>query len=193
AAEIVASYDLDHFFRAMPQRLLVRSLRVAAKVDSGGISFAGLSSDGTRGGNVLSAALLRSMPAVEIDSGQIELATPLGPLTIPLKGSLNPRSDGAVEAAFDLQAQSAHGRFAGTLRAVAADGAVDADLAIVDGTAAIERTLSAAFTGRTKLTWAGKGHPRVSAALDLKEISVEGTAFPARPPPRAKADAHWDW
>src|SRR5262249_12668757 len=137
AAEIVASYDLDHFLAAKPQRLVIRSLRVAATIDSAGISFGGLgSSNGTGGGDTFSASLLRSVPAVEIDGGLIALATPFGPLTMPFKGVVNPRSGGGVEGMFDLQAQSTHGRLAGTLKAVAADGGVDADLAIADGTAA---------------------------------------------------------
>src|SRR5262249_13304731 len=49
ATEIVAFYDFDHFLAATPQRLVIRSLRVAAAVDSAGISFGGLGSSNATG------------------------------------------------------------------------------------------------------------------------------------------------
>src|SRR4030095_15581915 len=39
AAEIVASYDLRHFLRAQPERLVIRGLRVSARLDSHRLSL----------------------------------------------------------------------------------------------------------------------------------------------------------
>ncbi len=192
AAEIVASYDLDHFLQAQPERLVLRNLHVSARLDSGGLSFGGLRlANGNGGGRVLSAALLRAVPTVAIDSGLIDLATPIGPLAVPFQGSMSPRPDGSLEAAIDLQAQSAHGRLSGALKLVAADGRIDADLTIADGTATIGQTLSTAFTGRTKVTWVETARPVVSAALELKGTSVAETAFPAGTLAIEMADAQW--
>jgi len=192
AAEIVASYDLDHFLQAWPERLVLRNLRVSARLDSGGISFGSLRlENGFGGGRVLSAALLRAVPTVAIDSGRIDLATPIGPLAVPFQGTMSPRPDGSLEAAIDLQAQSAHGRSRGALKLVAADGRIDADLTIADGTATIGQTLSTAFTGRTKVTWVETARPHVSAALELRGTNVAETAFPAGTLAIEIADAQW--
>jgi hypothetical protein len=192
AAEIIASYDFVHFLRAQPERLVLRGLRVSARLDSSGIAFGGLGlTNGNGEGGVVNAAMLQAVPMVAIDSGRIELVTPIGPLAVPLKGSVKPRSDGGVEAAIDLQAKSAHGRFGGALKLVAADGRIDADLTIVDGAAAIGQTLSTAFTGRTKVTWVEPRRPQVSVALELKETTVAGTAFPAGSLMIEVADAQW--
>jgi len=192
AAEIIASYDFAHFLQAQPERLVLRNLRVSARLDSGGLSFGSLRlANGSGGGKVLGAALLRAVPMVAIESGRIDLATPSGSLAVPIQGTMSPRPDGSLEAAIDLQAQSAHGRLTGALKLVAADGRIDADLTIADGTATIGQTLSTAFTGRTTVTWVETARPQVSAALELKGTGVAETAFPAGTLAIEIADAQW--
>src|SRR5215470_12416337 len=61
AGEIIASYDFDHFLQGRPQRLVLRDLRVSARLDAGGLSFESLTSENGEGRR-LDGALLRSIP-----------------------------------------------------------------------------------------------------------------------------------
>src|SRR5262249_48818277 len=190
AGEIIASYDFDHFLQGRPQRLVLRDLRVSARLDAGGLSFESLTSENGEGRR-LDGALLRSIPALEIESGQIDLTTPIGPVAMSLTGAATPRSDGSVEAAIDLQARTADGRLGGVLAGLATTDPIGAGPTVAEGTAALGRGLSGAFAGKTKMAWAATGHPQVSAALDLKAIDAGGTVFPAGSLTVEMADAQW--
>ena len=192
AGEIIASYDFDHFLQARPQHLVVRDLRVSARLDARGLAFDSLDLvSGKSGGRFVDRAFLRSLPTVDVEAGQVELTTPIGPLALPFKGSATLRSDGAVNAAMDLQVQSAHGRLGGTLALVLTEDRIDANLSIANGTAAIGQSLSTAFAGRTKVVWMANGHPQVSGALDFKEIDAGGNVFPAGSFSIDMMDAQW--
>jgi Dicarboxylate transport len=192
AGEIVASYDFRHFLQASPQRLVVRDLRASARLASGGLSFGSLgltNEDG--GGGVFGAALLRAVPPVVIESGRIELVTPVGPVTAPFQGIMNPRPDGSLAAAIDVQAQSEHATLRGEIKLVAAAGAIDADLTIGDGTITIAQTLSTTFTGEARLIWVSTENPHISADLKLLGTSLAEVAFPAGGLTIDVTDAQW--
>jgi hypothetical protein len=97
------------------------------------------------------------VPPGVIESGRIELVTPIGSVTVPFQGIMNPRPDGSLAAAIDVQAQSEHATLRGGIKLVAADGAIDADLTIEDGTITIAQTLSTTFTGDARLIWVSTG------------------------------------
>jgi hypothetical protein len=179
AGEIIASYDFGHFLQAQPQRLVVRDLRASARLDTGGLSFNSLDlTSRNGGGGILDEALFRAVPPAVIESGRIELVTPIGRVAIPFQGIMGPRPDGSLAATIDVHAQSEHGTLRGALKLVAANGTIDADLTIADGTTTIAQTLSTTFTGGARLTWVNTGPPHISADLKLLGTNLAEVGFP---------------
>ncbi|MGE0119981.1 MAG: YdbH domain-containing protein [Dongiaceae bacterium] len=178
AGEIIAAYDLD-FVDLRLTSVTLRDLRVAGRLDADGLSFGSLVGKGEAGGTFVDAALLQSMPPMSIESGRIDLATPYGPVTLPLRGEASPQPDGTIQAAIALELQSANVGARGDLALLLGTDSIGADLRIAEGTAAAADGLSIAFSGQARLDWQAAGRPRISAELALAQIAVAEGAFPS--------------
>jgi len=179
AAEIVASYHIGDLVDARIERLAIRDLRVAARLDSNGLSIGGLPQAGQGGDAFVDAAILRLLPPVTIEAGRLDLATAMGTVTVPFQGTASPEPDGTVRASIAVQLQSAVAEARGDLDLHLAADDLGADLRIESGTAGLAGTASSAFSGQARLDWAAAGRPRLSAALQLAETAVADVGFPA--------------
>jgi hypothetical protein len=190
AGEIIAAYDLD-FVDLRLTSVTLRDLRVAARLDANGLSFGSLVGKSEAGGTFLDAALLQSVPAVSIESGRIDLATPYGPVVLPFRGTALPQPDGKVQAAIMLELQSANVGARGDFALLLAAEGIGADLRIEDGTAAAADGLSTAFSGQARLDWAAGGRPRLSADLTLARAAIAEAAFPSGELSVAATETEW--
>jgi hypothetical protein len=179
AAEITASYDLDGLMGVHLTRVAIKDLRVAGRLDAGGLSIGGLGrANETSGGSFVDGAFLRSVPPVAIESGRIDLATTIGPVVLPLQGTVTPQPDGTLEAAIALDLEADAVDAGGKLDLVLAQSSIGADLRIETGTAEVAGTASSAFSGSARLDWEATGRPRLSADVELAESAVADIAFP---------------
>ncbi len=179
AAEVTASYDLDGLMGVHLTRVAIKDLRISGRLDAGRLSIGGLGRTGeTNGGRFVDGAFLRSVPPVAIESGRIDLTTTVGPVVLPLQGTVAPQPDGTVKAAITLGLESDAVDAGGNLDLVLAESTIGADLRIETGTAQVAGTASSAFSGVARLDWEATGRPRLSADVKLVESAVADIAFP---------------
>ena len=191
AGEVIASYDLALILGSPIKRVVLRDVRVQGRLDSNGLLFGRLGPRAERGGPLLPASFVEAMPPVEIESGRIDLATPIGPVVLPIHGLLTPKADGSVEAALDVKVESAWGAIDGALALVAQQRRIDADLTIDTGLITSGADIPIAFHGSAKLGWEQGGHPQISAALELRAANIAAADFPAARLTIDMTDARW--
>jgi hypothetical protein len=133
AGEVIASYNLTEILGSPLEHIVVRDLHVQGRLDSDGLLFGRLGPANDSGGPLLSSSFIQTMPPVEIESGRIDLATPIGPVILPVHGLLAPVSDGSLAGTLDVQVQSERGAIDGTLALVAQERRINADLTINTG------------------------------------------------------------
>src|SRR5262247_1217292 len=109
AGEVIASYDLAEILGSPLTRVTIRDLRVQGRLDSDGLLFGQLGPGSGSGGPLLPASFVQALPPVEIESGRIDLATPIGPAVLPVRGLLLPKAAGSLGATLDVQIQSEQG------------------------------------------------------------------------------------
>lgn len=172
AGEVIASYNLTQILGSPLERIVVRDLHVQGRLDSDGLLFGRLRPANHSGGPLLPSSFIQTMPPVEIENGRIDLATPIGPMVLPIHGLLAPQSDGSLAGTLDVQVQSERGTIDGELALVAQERRIDADLTINTGSITSAAGKTIAFRGGVKLDWEQGGHPQISSALELSTAGV---------------------
>jgi hypothetical protein len=191
AAELTASYDLHGLLGVQVTQIVIRDLRLTARLDADGLSLGGLGRTEERSGRFVDDALLRSMPPVAIESGRIDLATMIGPVVLPFQGTASPQPDGTVKAAIAVQLESSPVNARGNLDLALAESSLGADLRIETGLVAMAETASSAFSGRARLDWEATGRPRLAADVVLAESAVADIAFPTGALAIEATDSRW--
>jgi hypothetical protein len=191
AGEVIASYDIAQILGSPLERVVLRDLRVQGRLDSNGLLFGRLGPANDSGGPLLPASVVQAMPPVEIESGRIDLATPFGPVVLPIRGLLTPKADGSLAGTLDVQVESARGKIDGALALVSRERRIDGDLTINTGSIALGTDMPIAFRGGVKLGWEQGGHPQVSAALELGAASIATTDLPPTTLTVDMTDAQW--
>jgi len=191
AGEVIASYNLAQILGSPLERVVLRDLRVQARLDSDGLSFGRLGPESDSGGPLLPASVVQAMPEVEIESGRIDLATPFGPAVLPIRGLLMPKGDGSLGATLDVAIESERGTIDGALTLVVQERRIDSDLTINAGSITRVTDIPIAFRGGVKLGWEQDGHPQISAALELGAARVANTDLPPTTLTVDMTDARW--
>ncbi len=191
AGEVIASYNLAQIFGSPLERIVVRDVRVQGRLDANGLLFGRLGPANDSGGPLLPASVVQAMPDVEIESGRIDLETPIGPVVLPIRGLLVPKADGSLAGTLDVQVESERGTIDGVLALVVQERHIDSDLTINAGSIAHRTDTPIAFSGGVKLGWEQGGHPQISAALELGAARVAATDLPPTTLTVDITDARW--
>jgi hypothetical protein len=191
AGEVIASYNLAEIFGSPLERIVVRDLRVQGRLDANGLLFGRLGPAADSGGPLLPASVVQAMPEVEIESGRIDLATPIGPVVLPVRGRLAPKADGSLAGTLDVQLESETGTMDGVLALVVQERHIESDLTINAGSIARGSDTPVAFSGGVKLGWEQGGRPQISAALELGAAKVAATDLPPATLTVDITDARW--
>jgi hypothetical protein len=153
AGEVIASYNLAQVLGSPLERVVVRDLRVQGRLDSDGLLFGRLGPANDSGGPLLPASFIQAMPPVEIESGRIDLTTPIGPVVLPIRGLLAPKADGSLGGTLDVQVESERGAIDGALALAVRERGIDGDLTINTGSIRLGADMPLAFSGGVKLGW----------------------------------------
>ncbi len=191
AGEVIASYNLAEVFGSPLERVVVRDLHMQGRLDSDGLLFGRLGPANESGGPLLPASFIQAMPPVEIESGRIDLTTPIGPVVLPIRGLLAPKADGSLGGTLDVQVESERGAIDGALALAVRERGIDGDLTINTGSIGLGADMPLAFSGGVKLGWQQGGHPRISAVLELGAARVATTDLPPATLTVDMTDARW--
>ena len=190
ADEIVVDYAPAGLVRGRVERVLLRGLRVAVRLDGTRPSLGSLDAALAALGATIEpgdGAARPPVPPFVVESARIDLATPFGPVALPFGGELGLSPAGGLAGDFALAAESGFGRLAGRLTLTLAGDAIDGRVEIAEGAIAHPALAVTAVTGEmtfsatpaglmgatTRLRVVGLGLPTLSPAVATAVLSAE--------------------
>lgn len=175
AENIIARYTLGDLIAGQVDIVEIHKLRLSARLDANGLTVSGL--ERIAGARRQEGTGFRSAPRIAIQSGLIDLATPLGPVVLPFDATVTPLGDGNLRAAIETRVGTQMGRLAGKIDVLASPNEISADAQIDDGTITIGDTLRSAVAGRLTARLAAGGEPTLKGDLQLGATSIAGFPF----------------
>ncbi|MBX6323823.1 MAG: hypothetical protein IRY94_18560, partial [Rhodospirillaceae bacterium] len=178
AREVIATYTPAGIREGRFEGVTVRGLRGRLSADGTGPLFGSLESPlrsllAAEGGGPPAA-----LPPLTLEDAVIEVATPLGPATLHLAGTVEPEPDAVAAAGLEVQAELPLGRLAGRLEASAGpDGGVSGSLIIQDGALAAAEAGSAGLAGFVQFATSSAGLERLDSDLTLSQPALAGMSF----------------
>lgn len=175
ARTIVARYTLGDLIAGRVGIVEIHELRLSARLDANGLTVSGLERiDGAKRQEVTG---FKAAPRIAIQSGRIDLATPLGPVALPFDATVEPFADGNLRATIETRVESQMGRLAGKIDVLASRNEISAEVLIDDGTIAVGDHLRSTIAGRVTARLAAGGIPTLQGKLQLGATSIAGLPF----------------
>ena len=174
ASRVVLRYAPGDLVDGRVREVVVSGLALNAAISPDGLSLGALDRLGGRGG----AAGAVAVGAITLREARIEVASPLGAITVTADGAAEFVDGGGVRAQAEVAVQAPPGRFGGTLTLTAnGGGEFAARLDIADGAASLPPFRAGRVTG--SVTAQG-----TRAALEAAEVrlSLADVALPLAPP-----------
>ncbi|MEX1206438.1 MAG: YdbH domain-containing protein [Dongiaceae bacterium] len=174
ADEVVVDYAPAGLVRGRVERVLLRGLRVAVRLDGTRPSLGSLDAALAALGATVEpgdGAAGPPVPPVVFEHARIDLAMPFGPVALRFGGALGPSPAGGLAGDFALAAESGFGRLAGRLTLTLVGDAIDGHLKIAEGAIAHPALAATAVTGEMRFAATPAGLSRATAALDLRDAT----------------------